>query len=103
MENVFNHVQKTQKKTKSGRKESKRIVKKNNKEPTDLLDPENEDTELTLIKICDLLEYLRTEIKNIKETIESKVELSTMNTLSIKMDNLENAVTNISNDVDDLK
>lgn len=102
MENVFDYVQKTQK-TKGGKKYKNKIVKKSNKEPTDLLDPENEDTELTLIKICDLLKYLRTEIKNIRETIESKVELSAMNTLSIKMDNLESAVTNISNDVDDLK
>jgi len=103
MENIFNHVQKTQKKTKCRGKEKKRVIKKNNKEPTDLLDPENEDTESTLIKICDLLEYLRTEIKNIRETIESKAELSEINTLSLKMDNLERAVINISNDVDDLK
>lgn len=101
MENVFSKVLDTQKRTKT--KKEKKRSKKINREPTDVIDPENDELESTLVKMCNLLEYLRVEIKDIRESIESKVELSAMNSLSLKVDNLDGVVNNLSNDLEDLK
>jgi hypothetical protein len=81
------------------KKNDNKCVKLNNFE---ILDPENDYIEETLVKICKYLEYLKSEIKDIKEDIESKADLSCQNTLSLKTDSLETMIDNLSDKLDEI-
>lgn len=69
-------------------------------EPVDSIDPA-EGTKVTLQKICDLLVWMRQEIKEIREELNTKVDLSNHNTLSLKIDALGDTVFELTSKIDD--
>ena len=69
-------------------------------EPADSIDLA-EGTKITLQKICDLLVWMRQEIKEIREELDTKVDLSNHNTLSLKVDALDDTVFELTTKMDD--
>jgi len=69
-------------------------------EPVDSIDPA-EGSKATLQKICDLLVWMRQEIKEIREELNTKVDLSNHNTLSLKVDALDDTVFELTSKMDD--
>lgn len=90
---------KSSKATKGGIRDSRKRVP----EPTEPLDPENEKIRPTLVKLCAYVEWMKQEIQEIKEDMETKTDLSSQNNLSLKLDNLEGTVNDLSLRLDDLE
>ena len=73
---------------------SKITKKKYIVEPPEI-DPNAEKIRPIIFQICETLEWMKQEIKQIKEDMETKVEMSSLNTLSLQVDNIDRAVSDL--------
>jgi myo-inositol-1-phosphate synthase len=101
MSQMMNNHQKTAKKA-SKSKKTKKIVSKRVPEPTEPLDPENEKIRPTLIKVCAYLEWMKQEIREIREELEAKTDHVEHNSLSLKVDQVDTVVTDLSLRLDEM-
>lgn len=96
MENSLYKVLNQSKSRSKSRSKSKSKTKSRSK-PTIELDPSNPDIQTLYL----YMEYMLNEIKSIKEDLDSKVDLSNHNTLSLKVDKLEAELNELSQRIDD--
>lgn len=71
-------------------------------EPSEKLDPINDEVLDTLIKLCANVEFLKQEIREIREELEIKTDMSNHNTLSLKIDQIDGVVSELSFRLNDL-
>lgn len=79
-------------------KSTKRIL-----EPTEKIDPYYDNPEQALVKLAILVEWLKQEILEIREDLEVKSDMSSHNTLSLKVDQIETSVSDLSTRIDYLE
>lgn len=94
---------KSSKSSKGENTSSSRDVKpKRAARPTEPLNPEEEKIRPTLVKVCAYIEWMAQELQELREELEAKPELSEHNTLSFKVDQLDGAINDLSNRLDDI-
>lgn len=89
------HKKSTKTKNKKLTKSTKRFA-----DPIEKLDPENDSFEQTLVKLCNYVEWLKQEIHEIREDLEVKSDISSHNNLSLKVDQIETSLSDLSMQID---
>jgi hypothetical protein len=101
MNRVMDSHKKTVKKASKGKKAV--VVKKALVEPTEEFDLENDKIKPTLVKVCELLEWLRAEVKDLREELESRTDMSEFNSLSLKVDRIDGTVYSLAEQVENIE
>jgi hypothetical protein len=100
MESAFEDVLKLHTKTtrnadhSESSRSSKITKKKYIAEPPEI-DPTAEKIRPIIVQICETLEWMKQEIKQIKEDMETKAEMTSLNTLSLQLDNIDRIVSDL--------
>ena len=66
------------------------------------LDPENDDADTTLNKLCQIVLNLQSEIANIREELATKVEFTAHNSLELRLGTVESSLEDLQNVVENL-
>jgi len=96
MNSVMDHHKKIVKKATKNKIPQVSKLTKRVPEPAEPLDPVNEDIKPTLIKVCAYIEWMAQEIREIREELETKPDLSAHNTMSLKIDQLDDFISDLS-------
>ena len=102
MSQMMNKHQKTAKKE-SKTKKVKKTASKRVPEPTEPLDPEGEKIRPTLIQLCANVEWIKQEIREMREELGAKTDHVEHNTLSLKVDQIDGFVSDLSTRLDDME
>lgn len=98
---VMSAHQKQHKKTKKEEPSEKTVKRRAIVMPTENLDPENEKIRVTVAKLCKYVEFLVDEVKDLRIEIDSKADFTDTNSLSIKLDQVENRVDDLARVMED--
>lgn len=107
LNDAMNSVMKQHEKTVKSKKQTstprtKSKTAKRLKEPTDKMQPTDDYSRELLVLMCENIKWIKQELLEIREELEAKTDMSSHNSLSLKVDQIDGVVADLVNKVDEL-